>query len=176
MMKTHSLKLFLCGCLLAFGMVAAASAQSASASFGSEDSLTVITSDKLTFDYQKQFALFEKNVVVVDPEMRLYADRMTVRFGADNRLTEIRAEGRVHIVQEDKEARSDLAIYNLQQGVIILTGKPQVTRGQDILTGDKITFWKNENRMIVEPRARLVLQSEPGQSRPGLKNEATRGR
>lgn len=142
----------------------------------SEDNLTVITSDKLTFDYQKQFALFEKNVVVVDPEMRLYADRMTVRFGSDNKAQEIKAEGRVHIIQQDKESRSELAIYNLIQGVIILTGKPQVTRGKDILTGDKITFWRDQNRMIVEPRARLILQSEPGDDRSGLKSEATRGR
>lgn len=154
----------------------AAFAQAAATPLEEEDNLTVITSDKLTFDYQKQFALFEQNVVVVDPEMRLYADRMTVRFGSDNRISEIKAEGRVHIVQEDKEARSDMAIYNLLQGVIILTGKPQVTRGQDILTGDKITFWRDQNRMIVEPRARLILQSESGQERPGLKNEAIRGR
>lgn len=151
-------------------------AQPAPAPLEEEDNLTVITSDKLTFDYQKQFALFEQNVVVVDPEMRLYADRMTVRFGSDNRVTEIKAEGRVHIIQEDKEARSESAIYNLAQGVIILTGKPQVTRGQDILTGDKITFWRDQNRMIVEPRARLILQSESGSGRPSLKNEAIRGR
>jgi lipopolysaccharide export system protein LptA len=140
------------------------------------DNLTVITSDRLTFDYQKQFALFEKNVVVVDPEMRLYADRMTVRFGADNRAQEIKAEGRVHIIQADKESRSELAIYNLVQGVIILTGKPQVTRGKDILTGDKITFWRDQNRMIVEPRARLILQSDAGDGRPSIKGEALRGR
>ena len=144
--------------------------------FAEEDNLTVITSDRLTFDYQKQFALFEKNVVVVDPEMRMYADRMTVRFGTDNKVNEIKAEGRVHIIQEDKESRSELAIYNLLQGVIILTGKPQVTRGKDILTGDKITFWRDQNRMIVEPRARLILQSEPGEERPGIKSEAPRGR
>ena len=165
-----------CGALALWLVAASVGAKAPTAADPQTDNLTVITSDRLTFDYQKQFALFDKNVVVVDPEMRLYADRMTVRFGHDNRITEIKAEGRVLIQQQDKEARSELAIYNLVQGVIVLTGKPQVTRGQDILTGDKITFWKNENRMIVEPRARLVLQSEPGQLQPALKNEAPRGR
>ncbi|MCS6770728.1 MAG: LptA/OstA family protein [Kiritimatiellae bacterium] len=141
-----------------------------------EDNLTVITSDRLTFDYQKQFALFDKNVVVVDPEMRLYADRLTVRFGPDNKAQEIKAEGRVHIIQADKEARAEIAIYNLIQGVIILTGKPQITRGKDVLTGEKITFWRDQNRLLVEPRARLILQSEPGQNRPNLLDEALRGR
>lgn len=174
-MKQPLFKMIAYGWLVALLLAGSASAQAPVSTLATEDNLTVITSDKLTFDYQKQYALFEKNVVVVDPEMRLYADRMTVRFGPDNHITEIKAEGRVHIVQQDKEARSDLAIYNLLQGVIILTGKPQVTRGQDILTGDKITFWKGENRMIVEPRARLVLQSEPGQQ-PSLKSEAKGGR
>jgi lipopolysaccharide export system protein LptA len=164
---------------IAAGLAAAAMCAAAARAQGpaaDDDNLTVITSDRLTFDYQKQFALFEKNVVVVDPEMRLYADRMTVRFGADNKAQEIKAEGRVHIIQADKESRSELAIYNLIQGVIILTGKPQVIRGKDILTGDKITFWRDQNRMIVEPRARLILQSEPGTDRPGIKGEAIRGR
>mgnify|MGYP001394936944 CR=1 FL=1 len=151
------------------------SAQTGTALEG-EDNLTVITSEKLTFDYQKQFALFERDVVVVDPDMRLYADKMTVKFGDDNRVTEIKAEGRVHIIQEDKEARSEVAIYGVTQGIFVLTGKPQVTRGQDILTGDKIIFWRNQNRMLVEPRARLVLQAEPGEKRPGLNQEAPRGR
>ena len=130
--------------------------------------LTVITSDKLTFDYQQHFAYFQDNVVVVDPEMKLFADRMTVTFSASNKVTEIKAEGKVFIVQEDKQARSDVAIYNLQQGVIVLTGKPQVTRGQDVLTGDKIIFWRDQNKMIVEPRARLVIHPDSGGAKTTL--------
>lgn len=138
--------------------------------------LTVITSEKLTFDYQKRFAHFEENVVVVDPDMKLYADKMTVIFSDSNKVTEIKAEGKVHIVQEDKQARSDIAIYSVVQGVIVLTGKPQVTRGQDILTGDKIIFWRDQNKMVVEPRARLVLQSQGAGKSPNLLGEKPRGR
>lgn len=127
--------------------------------------LTVITSDKLTFDYNARFSLFEGNVVVIDPKMKLYADKMTVVFSVSNKVSEIKAEGKVYIVQDDKRARSDVAQYNVDQGIIVLTGKPQVTRGEDILTGDKITFWRNENKMLVEPRARLVINPQDGQAR-----------
>lgn len=137
--------------------------------------LTVITSEKLTFDYQRHFAFFEQDVVVVDPEMKLFADKMTVLFSASNRVTEIKAEGRVYIVQADKQARADIALYNVVQGVIVLTGKPQVTRGQDILTGDKITFWRDQNKMIVEPRARLVIHPD-GEAPRTLTGETPRGR
>jgi lipopolysaccharide export system protein LptA len=126
--------------------------------------LTVITSDKLTFDYTHHFALFDGNVVVVDPQMKLYADKMTVLFSVSNKVSEIKAEGKVFIVQEDKQARSEVAQYNVDQGIIVLTGKPQVTRGQDILTGDKITFWRDQNKMLVDARARLVINPKEGQA------------
>lgn len=127
--------------------------------------LTVITSDRLTFDYAQRYSLFEGNVVVVDPQMKLYADKMTVLFSEGNRISEIKAEGKVYIVQDDKRARADVAQYNVEQGIIVLTGKPQVTRGDDILTGDKITFWRNQNKMLVEPRARLVINPQDGQAK-----------
>lgn len=138
---------------------------SARAEGDSAADLTVITSDKLTFDYAQRFSLFEGNVVVVDPQMKLYADKMTVLFSVGNRISEIKAEGKVYIVQDDKRARADVAQYNVDQGIIVLTGKPQVTRGDDILTGDKITFWRNQNKMLVEPRARLVINPQDGQAR-----------
>ena len=138
---------------------------SAQTEAGAAADLTVITSDKLTFDYTQRFALFDGNVVVVDPQMKLYADKMTVVFSTSNRISEIKAEGKVYIVQDDKRARSEVAQYNVDQGIIVMTGKPQVTRGEDILTGDKITFWRNENKMLVEPRARLVINPQDGQAR-----------
>lgn len=149
------------GCLL---LLASTSLAQTAAKTPASD-LTVITSDKLTFDYPNHFALFDGNVVVVDPQMTLYADKMTVLFSASNKVSEIKAEGKVYIVQEDKQARAEVAQYNVDQGIIVMTGKPQVTRGQDVLTGDKITFWRDQNKMLVEPRARLVINPKDNQAR-----------
>ena len=41
---------------------------------------TVITSDKLTFDYDDKFAQFEGNVFVNDPQMQIKCDKLLVRF------------------------------------------------------------------------------------------------
>lgn len=151
--------------LLVLALLPGVSGRARAAEAETAADLTVITSDKLTFDYTERFALFDGNVVVVDPQMKLYADKMTVLFSASNRISEIKAEGKVYIVQDDKRARADVAQYNVDQGIIVLTGKPQVTRGEDILTGDKITFWRNDNKMLVEPRARLVINPQDGQAR-----------
>jgi lipopolysaccharide export system protein LptA len=122
-----------------------------------EEDLTVITSEKLTFDYQNQYALFEKDVVVVDPSMRLFADTLLVTFDANNKAEKIKAEGKVRILQEDKQARAKVADYNVETGEIVLTGEPQVTRGRDTLTAEVIRFWRDEDRMECSPRARLVI-------------------
>ncbi len=151
------------GCLAA-GMLIPATASARE----KDDELTVITSEKLTFDYRKQFALFENDVVVVDPEMKIFADTMLVLFNSENEVQSIKAEGKVRILQDDKQARSAVAEYHVATGEIILTGDPQVTRGKDTLTADVITFWRDEDRMECKPNARLVIFPDEGESRDPL--------
>jgi len=122
-----------------------------------ETKATVITSTKLTFDQIQQYALFEENVEVTDPSIHMTADRMTVFFTEDNRAEGLEAVGRVVITQEDTKAWAQKATYDVVSGKIVLTGSPRIRRGRDVLEGDTITFWRDDNRMICEPRARLVL-------------------
>jgi lipopolysaccharide transport protein LptA len=118
--------------------------------------------EKLTFDYKKQYALFENNVLVTDPEMQLAADRLTVLFDNKGKAQSIKAEGRVTIRQTDKTAQAGLATYDFETGKIVLAIKPRVTRGRDMLEGEIITFWRDQNRMICQSQARLVIYPEKG--------------
>lgn len=136
---------------------------------GIDDSdLTVITSEKLTFDANEQYAVFEKNVEVTDPNMRITADKLTVNFDQDNKVKSITAEGQVVMKQADKTAWSDMASYFVESGKIILSGNPRVRRGRDVLEGGTITFWRDDNRMVCEPNARLVIYPEKGGTRDQL--------
>jgi lipopolysaccharide transport protein LptA len=128
----------------------------------STEAVTVITSEKLTFDYKKQYALFENNVLVTDPEMQLAADRLTVLFDDKGKARSIKAEGRVTVRQADKTAQAGLATYDFETGKIVFAIKPRVTRGRDVLEGEVITFWRDQNRMICQPHARLVIYPEKG--------------
>jgi hypothetical protein len=62
-----------------------------------------------------------------------------------------------------------------------------VMRGKDLLVGDKITFWRDEQRMLVEtaagrtpspqqPGARLILYPEDGRSPLEPTTGGSRGR
>ena len=118
---------------------------------------TVITSERLTFDQSEHYALFEENVIVRDPSLRMRADRLTVIFDAANQAERIEAEGRVIIQQEETTAWAGKATYDVESGRIFLEDQPRIRRGRDVLEGDTITFWRDTNKMICEPRARLVL-------------------
>lgn len=143
-------------CIASLVLLAGATARTEEPTPAPED-LTVITSERLTFDYKAHYALFEENVVVVDPQMKIFADKMTVVFDDSNKAKTITAEGRVNIIQDDKKARSDKATYEVATGKIVLTGSPRVTRGKDILTAETITFWRDDNKMLCEPKARLII-------------------
>ncbi len=134
---------------------------------------TVITSEKLTYDYGKKYALFEENVVVADPQLRLTADTLTVHFAEKGKAEEVLAEGNVHIIQEDKNARAGRATYKVTQGVIILEKNPRFYRDKDVLQADKITFFRFKNKIICEPHARLLIypQEEGGTSKTFLFGE-----
>ncbi len=122
---------------------------------------TVVTADKLTFDYTRRFALFEGNVLVNDPRLQLSAGRLTIILGEDGSARTVKAEDHVLLTQGDKKARAEVASYDIPSGRITLAGgPPQVMQGRNIMEGDVITFWRDQQRIECKPRARLVIYTE----------------
>ena len=118
---------------------------------------TVITSDKLTFDYDDKFALFEGNVLVKDPQMQIECGKLIVRFEESGKVSWLEAQTAVTIISEDKRALAEKVTHDVESGEFVLTGSPKVYRGHDLLQGDTIRYWRGENRMVCEPRARLTI-------------------
>lgn len=162
--RTRMLSLLAALWLAPFAGQAADDKSAAVKSLDAAEDVTVITADRLTFDYKKKYAMFEDNVVVTDPELQMTSSRLTVTFDEKGKLTGIKAEGKVNLRQDDKNATADLASYDVSSGKIVLAGHPRVARGRDILEGDVITFWRDENRMICQPQARLVIYPQDGSS------------
>ena len=119
------------------------------ASSGTAEEMTVITSDKLLYDYRNQFAVFDDNVVVVDPQMKLTADKLTVRFDKNNQIQFIEARGQVYIEQAARgfTARAELVTYHVKEGKIVMEDSPQVVREGKILQGGKITYWRFQDKL-----------------------------
>ena len=126
--------------------------------------MTVITSNELSYDYKRSIAVFEDNVVVEDPQVRIESDTLTVLFGKTNELKSATALGNVRISSGDKRATCRKAIYIASTGEILLNGDAQLFRRNDSLSGDQITFWINEERVLCKP-GRLVIFPDKERSR-----------
>lgn len=138
----------------------------------------VVTAKGLFADNKKKLAVYKKDVVVKKDDITLYADEVTVRLlpsekgqkadaepGADvfkgaGKVDTIEARGGVKIVQQDKVATSDVAIYYSQTDKIVLTGSPRVWQGQNVLTGAQITYNVKEDTFQVDEAKTVLYQEE----------------
>lgn len=123
---------------------------------------TVITAEKLTFDYKQAFALFEQNVVVDDPGIFLTCDNMEVKFDAQDEVESIIARGQVQIQQEDFAARAEVATYDVKSGDILLEVNPVVRKGQDLLKGGVIRYNRFDEKLVSTGGVRLILSKKEG--------------
>ncbi len=134
----------------------------------------MITSENLRIDYLQSVGIFEGNVLVIDPRITVRADKMTVTFSkgdapetasksvsgtnsTSRSLEKIEATGAVVITEKDRKTQSEHAIYTASDGKVVLTGNPQVESPVGTVTGNKITFWLNEQRMDVESSTRTIF-------------------
>ena len=156
----------------------AAAANSPVASGGATNEPTVITAEVLHGDYLHNLGTFEGNVLAVDPRMTVRADKMTVFFGGTNVVTsagtnttrtvqKIIAEGGVVInTPDNKKTKSDRAEYTAGDGKVVLTGHPSAESSDGVVTGQRITFWRDSQKMDVESsqtetnRSRLLIYPE----------------
>ena len=123
---------------------------------------TVITSKRLTFDYADRKAVFDENVKVVDPAVTITADQITVTFGADNQPETVMASESVRVEQPDRWATCQRAVYSVKSGLLVLTGHPKLVRGQDVLQGSRIIFYRYEEKAKCEDAVLTVMPGESG--------------
>ncbi len=126
------------------------------------DGATVITSQRLEFDNRRRLAVFEKDVLVRDDTLRMRSDLLTVVFDEDEQPLRLEAEGNVMIRQENHLARSRSAAYDLPAGKMVLTGSAEVRRGNDLLKGETITFWRDQDRIEVRPGTLIISPATRG--------------
>ena len=127
-----------------------------------ETNMTVITSRHLDFDYPKRTAVFDGDVVVTDPRVTIKADSMTSLFTTNNQPESITAVGNVRIEQENRLALCNRATYSVKSGLLVLTGKPRVARGTDVLSGSRIIFSRDDDKVICDDAKLTVLAGKGG--------------
>ena len=94
---------------------------------------TTITCDgEVEFNYEKNQAYFNKNVVVISDDGKIDADKITVYLNpATRKMREIVASGNVKITRGENISYSDQATYVEADKKIILSGRPKLILYQE---------------------------------------------
>ena len=71
-----------------------------------------VTSDRLEADDEAQIVIFSGNAVATQDDVTIYADRLTIKYTGEKReITQVIADGQVRIVQQEKLATGEKAVY-----------------------------------------------------------------
>ena len=150
-----------------------------------------ITAARLEADQTKGVVTFSGSVKSVYGDATLYSDQLRVYFkpkpeppkgtpkppqekadqsplgdvGAE-KIDRIVAKGNVRMVQEDRVATGDEAIYYKDRDEVVLMGNPQLWRAENTLKGERIIFNLATNKVLVESspqrRVEALLYSQGG--------------
>ncbi len=125
----------------------------------SNDQETVITSKGLMFDYGRSTCVFEGDVVVIDPRVKLECEKLYVFFDATNNVDSVVATDNVCVTQDNRLGTCDKAVYTAKTGTIVMTGQAKLRRGQDLINGDEITIYVNSEKVTCKPGRLVVFPS-----------------
>ncbi len=153
------------GLLALIALPTVAIAQGTSVQLGSQDRDTnapvEITAEKLAVDQDAGIALYTGDVVVIQNDMRLAAPRVLVTYSeAKDEITNIEATGGVIMVTADEEAESDRADYDVEAGVVVMTGDVLLNQGLSALTAQEMVVDLDKGTANMVGRVKSVFQSE----------------
>ncbi|MFC1462727.1 LptA/OstA family protein [Verrucomicrobiota bacterium] len=137
---------------------------------------TVITAKRASFDYKESIAEFVGDVVVVDPEVTMHSDKLTVFFDGSNDVKSVVALGNVRLRYQGKAATCRKAVYIANDGYIAMTGDATIKDGRDTIVGKVIQIWIHDEKMTVEPGRLVIYPDEGSKKSPLLKNPRAGGR
>ena len=150
---------------------------------------TTITSSMMDIDIGKNIIVLTGNVEIDEKGTNITSDKMTVHLskgkaGNPNAidLEKIVAEGNVVIIkravtdeekkQGERKVTSGIANYDAKTGIIILTQNPVLHQGASSIRGERITIWRDSDRMKVEqlspggPRSKVEIAPENAEQTP----------
>ncbi|MDA1100950.1 MAG: hypothetical protein O2967_18425 [Proteobacteria bacterium] len=111
-----------------------------------------IDADALEVRQDQNLAIFTGNVVAVQGRIQLRAEQLKVWYrpaadsgsaktaGPGGTIIRIDAINRVFVTSETENAKGDLGIYEVKEQRLTLTGAVVLTRGADVLRGNKLVM------------------------------------
>jgi lipopolysaccharide export system protein LptA len=114
-----------------------------------------VSSDNFEGDLATKVGTYIGNVIVVQADMRMRADRVKVNV-AQGKPTRIEATGKVVVNAPNGTATGDNGVYELGPRTVTMTGHVVLTKEKDVMRGTKLVMDMNTHV------AHLTAQGMPG--------------
>jgi lipopolysaccharide export system protein LptA len=119
--------------------------------FKAGDAPIEIGSDSVEAEQKQNKVTFKGNVIAKQGEITLYTDTLTVLYNqATKKIKEIRGVGNVKIVQLDRRVTSHQATFHQDENKVVLEGEVVVREGENVVRGDRVIYYLNEEKAVVE--------------------------
>ncbi len=112
-----------------------------------------IHSERMEVLENQKVVVFTGRVVAQKKDLTLYSDRLIVYYQSHQghrQVVKMIALGHVKILKDHWIAHSGKAVYFKREEKIVLEDNPRVWHGQNVVRGDRITLYLNEDRSVVE--------------------------
>lgn len=134
---------------------ALAIAQTGQAQISGQSGPIQIEADQLDFLDREGKAIYLGNVDAIQGDARIRAEKLTIFFdrrentdadqtnqisGAVGDVRSLLAEGEVFYITATEKAKGDRGEYDYASDTITLTGNVTVTRGENVIVGDKLVI------------------------------------
>lgn len=111
--------------------------------------------------------IFSGNVRASQNDVVIYAQKMTLFYlrdkkGGANGIERVELEGDVRIVQTERMATAERGLFLNNERQIILSGQAEVHQADNVIKGDEIIYFLDEDRSVVnstqESRVKAVIK------------------
>ncbi|MCX7857984.1 MAG: outer membrane protein assembly factor BamD [Deltaproteobacteria bacterium] len=110
-----------------------------------------IVADKMEGFEKEGRIFFEGEVVLTQEDLTILCDTLEAYLSDDKKnIEKVHAKGNVKIFKGERTATCKEAYFDNKLGNIILKGEVNVISGPDRLKGDTITYYLNEERVVVQ--------------------------
>jgi lipopolysaccharide export system protein LptA len=129
-----------------------------------------ITAQQLELLQEQRQSIFIGDVVVKQGEMTLYTEKLIVFFEKkQDQIERLEAVGGVRVIQLDRIATAEKAIFQQAKEILVLIGNAEVKQGRNQIVGDEIILYLKENRSLVKSfkkgRVKAIIVPEKKQEK-----------
>ncbi len=130
-----------------------------------------ITSDNLIIQNNNNISIFKDNVHIIQGTMKLNADQVRLYSVYDektkkSKFKRIEAEGNVDFKSQDKSAKSRLATYDIDGGILIMTDNVHLKDADSSLSGQVFKYYVKSGRSEISNSSITAGKESKGSKAP----------